>query len=148
MSVLRGCLIPEEFFYLVDRHVWVSPPVDGVVRVGITPAGFILAGGKPVAITFRRKQFGQEIARGRSVAVMESSKWAGGIPAPLPGRLLGGNPAVEQDPSLAVTDSYGAGWLVEMAPTDWVAAQLELLTGQAAMTAYEAVLVKEGITCE
>jgi glycine cleavage system H protein len=147
MSTIRGCLLPEDLYYVVDRHTWVRPPINGIVQVGITPAGYRLAGGKPVAITVRRKQLGRQVLRGQSVAVMESSKWAGGIPAPLDGLLLVGNPAVEAQPALAVLEPYGAGWIVEMRPDDWEASAASLLTGSAALAAYAALLEREGITC-
>ena len=147
MAVIRGCLLPEDLYYLVDRHVWVRPGAEGVARVGITPSGFKLAGGRPVAITLRTKAIGREIAVGRPVAVMESSKWAGGIPAPFTGTLLRGNELVVDNPQLAVDDPYGNGWIVEMRPSDWEAARASLLTGEDAINAFRALLEKSDIEC-
>ena len=118
MAEIRGCELPEDLYYLVDRHVWVRPMAGGMAQVGVTPAGFKLAGGRPVAITLRTKVIGREVAAGRAVAVMESSKWAGGIPAPFTGILVRGNELVLENPELAVDDPYGDGWLVRIRMTD------------------------------
>lgn len=150
MAVIRGCELPEDLFYWIERHVWVRPPEveGGTARLGITPSGFKLAGGKVVALTPRHKSIGQSIAMGKPVAMLESNKYVGAIPAPFAGVLVSVNEAVVADPGLATRDPYGKGWIAEMRPNGWEVASSELATGQAAVEGYRALLEEENISCE
>ncbi len=150
MSVLRGCQFPDDLYYLVPRHVWVRllAPDGSLARMGITPAGFKLAGGKLVAVTPRSKSLGQLVPAGRAVAMLESSKYVGAIQAPVPAVLLRVNEAVVADPALALADPYGEGWIAELQPADWAAGSKALLTGADAIAAYAALLEEENISCE
>jgi glycine cleavage system H protein len=145
---INGCAIPPELFYVVERHVWVKHLGSGLVRVGITSAGFKLAGGNLVAVTMRTKNVGQMVAAGKPIAMLESSKWVGPVFAPVPGVLLRGNEAVLTAPALALRDPYGEGWIAEMQVAEWQTAATDLLTGQPALDAYQALLDEEGIRCD
>jgi glycine cleavage system H protein len=150
MTKIQGCQFPDDLYYLVQRHVWVQLlAADGsLLRMGITPVGFKLAGGKIIAVTPRSKSLGQIVPQGRAVAMLESNKYVGAIQAPVTATLLRVNPAVVEDPKLAVADPYGAGWIAELQPADWASAQASLLTGPAAIAAYGALLEEENISCE
>ncbi len=148
MATIRGCDLPEGLHYLVGSHVWARHMGDGIVQIGITPAGTKLAGGKLVAVTVRGRLVGQPVTRGKSVAMVESAKWVGGVPAPFDGVLVRGNDAVTRDPGLAVRDPYGDGWIVELMCDDWPAAAAGMQTGEEALAAYQALLEQHNITCE
>ncbi len=149
MTIVRGCDFPEDLYYLVERHVWVRPPEGegGLVRLGITTAGFKLAGGKIAAVTPRAKSLGQPVARGKPVAMLESSKYVGAIQAPLSGVLVRVNDAVVASPSLAAEDPYGDGWIAELRPAAWEEDRTGLLSGDAAVAAYRQLLEDENISC-
>ena len=91
MTEIRGCNLPEDLYYLIDKHVWARPMEDGVVRVGMTSVAAKLSGGKLAAVTIKTKAIGQELAQGKSVATVESSKFVGPVPAPVTGVLVRGN---------------------------------------------------------
>lgn len=145
MATIRGFEFPEDLYYLVEKHVWVRPVVDGRVRIGLTPVAYQQLRHSLVAISVRPKALGQEIPKGRSVAMVESLKYNGPLLAPLTGIVLSANEALLADPDQAVADPYGAGWIVEMQPSDWAAARAELHTGPAALAAYQALLEAQGI---
>ena len=87
MTIIQGCDIPDDLFYLTEKHVWAKPLDGGVIRVGMTTAAVKLAGGQFVAVTPKRKALGQELAQGKSMATVESSKFVGPVPAPVSGTL-------------------------------------------------------------
>ena len=89
MTIIRGCDLPQELYYLIDKHVWARPVEGGLVQVGMTLVAGKLAGGKLNAITVKTKNIGQEIKQGKSIATVESSKFVGPVPAPVSGILLG-----------------------------------------------------------
>lgn len=145
MAAIREFDFPEELHYLVDKHVWVRLLDDGLARIGLTPVAYHQLRHSLVAISLRPSVLGVAVPKGRSVAMVESLKYIGPLSAPFDGVVVRGNDALVADPEQAEADPYGAGWIIEMLPADWPAARLELLTGEAAMRAYEALLVAQGI---
>lgn len=144
MGEARGCNIPEDRFYWVEKHVWVKEEGDGLVVIGMTDVAQSLAS-TLVAVT--PKKVGKTIVKGKSVATVESGKWVGPIPAPIGGEIVEVNAVLASDPGTANRDPYGEGWVVKFKPSDWAGEVGELPTGPDAVTAYEAFLEKEGINC-
>ncbi|NTU86368.1 MAG: glycine cleavage system protein H [Chloroflexales bacterium] len=147
MPTIRGCNIPEDLYYNLEKHVWAKPMDGGVVRVGMTQVAGKLAGGKLTAVTIKAKNIGQEVKQGKSAATVESSKYVGPVPAPITGTLLRANDKLVGDPNLPVTDPYGEGWIVELQASNWDAEKDTLVTGPAGVAAYQAKLDAEGISC-
>jgi glycine cleavage system H protein len=149
MTQVRGCELPEDLFYLIEKHVWARPMDDGVVRLGMTAVAAKLSGGSSLtAVTVSAKKVGQEIARSKSVATIESSKFVGPVPTPVTGVLVRGNDRLVAEPNLAVSDPYGEGWIAEVRPTDWDGEKGGLATGAEGVAAYAAKLEADGISCD
>jgi glycine cleavage system H protein len=146
MAEIRGCELPEELYYLLDKHVWAQPMDGGVVRVGITSVAAKLSGGKLSAVTVSARKVGKEVPQGKSVATLESSKYVGPVPSPVTGTLLRGNDALTDDPNLAVADPYGEGWVAELQVDAFDPAGL--VTGDEGMAAYREFLESEGVSCD
>jgi glycine cleavage system H protein len=147
MSTIRGCNLPEDLYYLIEKHVWAKPMDGGVVRVGMTSVAGKLSGGKLAAITVKTKNIGQEVKQGKSIATVESSKFVGPVPAPVTGILLRANDKISDDPNLAVSDPYGEGWIAEIQPGDWNGEKGSLATGAAGLAAYQAKLDADNVSC-
>jgi glycine cleavage system H protein len=145
VTVIRGFDLPNDLYYLVEKHVWVKPMPGGTAWIGMTPVGYHLLRNSLVAISLRPKMIGQEVAKGRSIAMIESLKYIGPVPAPFTGVLIRGNEPLAADPTGVEADPYGA-WIVEMRPADWEQAKRELLTGEAAIAAYRALLDSQNIS--
>jgi glycine cleavage system H protein len=145
MTDVKGCNIPEDRHYLVEKHVWVQEGEGGLVTIGITDVAQHLAA-KMVAVT--PKKAGKTIARGKSVATVESGKWVGPVPTPVTGEIVEVNAALAGDPELANRDPYGEGWIVKLKAADWPGESATLPTGAAAVEAYAAFLAQENISCE
>lgn len=148
MSVVNGCNLPEELYYLVEKHVWAKPQADGTVRIGMTSVAAKLAGGSFAAVTVKAKKIGNVIEQGKSTATVESSKFVGPVPAPVTGTLLKANDKLADDPNIVVSDPYGEGWIAEIQPSDWDGEKGSLVTGAEGIAAYKAKLEADGVSCE
>jgi glycine cleavage system H protein len=144
-SAYRGCAIPPELYYDVQRDVWARPLPDGSVTLGMTDVAQTRSG-KVLHILF--KKVGRHLEPGQSAATIESAKWAGPFPTPIGGTIVATNEAAFQaDILVANRDPYGVGWLVRLEPDDWPAAASELLTGEPAVRRYEARVDELALTC-
>jgi glycine cleavage system H protein len=144
MASVRGCNIPEDRYYWVEKHVWLRR--DGeLVSIGISDVAQNLAH-KVVAVT--AKKAGKAIKKGKSVATVESGKWVGPVPTPVAGEIVEVNGALSGDPELLNRDPYDAGWIVKLRPSNWDEDIVGVPEGEAAVTSYESFLEAEGIECE
>jgi glycine cleavage system H protein len=146
MAVISGCNIPEDLYYLAgDKLVWARFEDDGTVTAGVPDPGQAVAG-KVVAVT--PKKLGRTIVRGKSMGTLESGKWVGPIPAPVSGEITAINEAVTANPSLVNDDPYGEGWIVKLQPSSVEEDKAELVTGQAAVEAFQQLMAERDISCQ
>jgi len=144
MSTVRGCQIPEDRYYWIEKHVWVRDEGNDLLTLGITdPAQHLAA--RVVAVTV--KKVGKSLERGQSVATVESGKWVGPVPTPVNGEVVAVNEALAGDPTLVNSDPYGAGWIVQLRASVWSVQRPELVTGEHGVAEYEAFLAEQGISC-
>lgn len=144
MTAVLGCDIPEDLYYLIEKHVWARHESD-LVTVGLTDVAQNLAKG---VISVTTKRAGRSLAKGKSVGTVESSKWVGPVPAPVGGEIVEVNTALIGDPGLLNRDPYGEGWIAKLRPEDWDAESVDLVTGADGVDAYRAFLEEQGISCE
>ena len=144
MNTVLGCNIPEDLYYLVEKHVW-GRREDDLVVVGLTDVAQHLAKG---IISVTTKRVGRSLEKGKSIGTVESSKWVGPVPAPVGGEIVAVNEALAGDPGLLNRDPYGAGWIAKLRPDDWDADATDLVTGPEGVAAYQEFLEREGISCE
>ncbi|CAB1128192.1 putative Glycine cleavage system H protein [Candidatus Hydrogenisulfobacillus filiaventi] len=142
MAVVRGCNVPEDRYYWIDKHVWARP-VGDLIEVGITDAGQKLAGKMLVC---HLKPPGRTLKRGQTGGSLESGKWVGGISTPVSGTIAEINKAVEADPEMLNNAPYD-NWLFRIQPSDWEADKAQLVTGDEALKAYEAKIEADNIQC-
>lgn len=147
MSDVRGCNLPDDLYYLVEKHVWAKPMEDGTLRVGMTAVAAKMAGSNLAGVTVKAKVVGQEVAQGKSIATVESSKFVGPVPAPVTGILLRGNEQLANDPNVVSRDPYGEGWIAEIKPANWDADKGSLATGADGIAKYQAKLEADNISC-
>lgn len=144
MATVNQCDLPDDLYYLVEKHVWARPE-DGLVVVGLTDVAQNLAKG---IISVTLKRVGRNLAKGKSLGTVESSKWVGPVPAPVAGEIVEVNEPLVADPGLLNRDPYGEGWIAKLKPDDWDTDSAELATGEAGIETYRAFLDAEGISCE
>ncbi len=143
MTTQSGCNLPEDLFYLIEKHVWARPAGD-VVEVGLTDVAQAMAK-KIISVALR--DAGKPVKKGRSLATVESGKWVGPVPSPVSGEVVEVNTALASAPSTINSDPYGAGWVARVRCADWDADSADLATGARGVASYEAFLAEQGITC-
>lgn len=141
MGAVRGCNIPEDLMYNVENNVWVRKEGDGTVTVGMTAYACSLAG---QIVSYTPKKVGKDVKKDKSCATVESGKWVGPVKAPVAGEVTAINDAVAAKPGLINEDPYGDGWLVKMKPSDWDGESGDLVTGGAALSAFESKMDADG----
>jgi glycine cleavage system H protein len=127
MPIVKGCVLPDDLFYDVERQVWYRELLDGLVEVGVTSVAVAMAG-TIVAVTPKRA--GRRLAAGNACAVFESGKFVGPAKVAFPAEIVRSNDAIMERPLLAHSDPYGAAWLVVLRPDDWNSAKALLTLGR------------------
>ncbi|MHB8191232.1 MAG: glycine cleavage system protein GcvH [Ferrimicrobium sp.] len=143
MSNVCGCNLPDDLFYMVEKHVWARVSGD-IVVVGLTDVAQNLA--KSI-ISVSLKESGKSVKRGRSLATVESGKWVGPVPSPVEGEVVAVNTALTSSPGMLNQDPYGAGWVAHVRSNDWESDRAQLVVGEEAIERYRAFLEANGIVC-
>lgn len=110
--------IPGELRYTSD-HEWVRQEPDGSLVIGITDHAQAALG---ELVYVELPQVGQAFRVGEAMAVVESTKAASDVYAPIAGEVLAVNEALTGAPELANQDPYRSGWLARLKPADAAAA--------------------------
>lgn len=145
MATVRGCSIPEDRFYWVEKHAWAMPEADGTVKIGITDVAQRLAKG---IVNATPKEAGRIVQKGKSAGTLESGKWVGPVTSPITGEIVDVNEAMKAKPSLINTDPYGDGWFVRVRPADWAGESTSLVSGEAAVAAYQKFMEEQSLNFE
>jgi glycine cleavage system H protein len=124
---------PEDLKY-TSEHEWVRSPgeAESSVRVGIThfaqdALGDIVFASLP--------EVGTEVEAGTPVGELESTKSVSDVYAPVSGKVVARNEALDGAPELVNSDPYGEGWLFEVVPSD-----ASVVDGLMDAAAYQATL--------
>jgi glycine cleavage system H protein len=98
-----------------ETHEWVRDDGDGTVPVGITDHAQEALG---ELVYVELPQAGRAVTPGEALVVVESTKAASDVYAPLAGEVVAVNEALAAEPQAVNTDPYGAGWLFRLRPAD------------------------------
>lgn len=93
------------------EHEWVQILAEGRVRVGITDFAQHALGD---IVFLELPEIGRELRVEDSMGSAESVKSVSDVYAPVNGKVVAVNAAVEEQPGLLNTDPYGEGWIVEL----------------------------------
>ena len=126
-------MYPEDLKY-TSEHEWVRSPgeTDGSVRIGITDYAQDALGD---IVYVSLPEVGIEVESGSAVGELESTKSVSDIYAPVTGKVVARNDALDATPELVNSDPYGEGWLFEVAPAD-----VSVLDGLMDATTYQGSL--------
>ena len=119
-------MIPEDLRYTAE-HEWVRGGADGPARVGITHFAQDALGD---IVYVQLPEEGAQVTAGDSFGEVESTKSVSEIYAPITGTVVARNDKLADEPETINADPYGAGWLVEITPSDPAAIE-GLLTADA-----------------
>ncbi len=96
-------------------HEWTKDEGAGMVLIGITDYAQEML----TDIVFvELPEIGKKVAKGESMAVVESVKSVSDIYAPVSGEVIAINSKLEEDPALINQDAFGEGWIVRMRVSD------------------------------
>ncbi len=101
--------IPADLKYTND-HEWVRIEGD-TATFGITDHAQEALGD---IVFVELPETGRTVAAGEAYAVVESVKAVSDVYAPVAGEIITVNEALEGEPELVNTDSYGAGWIAKV----------------------------------
>ncbi len=111
---IDGCLLPEDRLYDLEHDVWFRADESrGTARVGLL-GPLVWFAGPFRSVTYR--DLNGPIARGRSVATVESVRYTGAVRLPVGGEVVERNPAIVERPRLLNDAPYDEGWVVRIRP--------------------------------
>jgi glycine cleavage system H protein len=107
---------PEDLRYTAE-HEWVRSTGDagGSVRVGITHYAQEQLGD---IVYVQLPDVGDEVAAGAPCGELESTKSVSDLFAPVTGQVVARNDGLDSAPEKVNADPYGAGWMIEIVPSD------------------------------
>src|SRR6478735_3333725 len=117
---------PDDIKYLAT-HQWGRLEADGTVTVGITDYAQKQLGD---VIFVDLPAVGSELAQAGEAGVIESVKTASDLFAPVSGRVIKLNPALEETPEIVNDSPYDKGWLFRVQPDDAAADMDNLLDAE------------------
>ena len=96
-------------------HEWARIEDDGTVTVGISDHAQEALGD---VVFVEMPDEGAELAAGDEAGTVESVKAASDIYAPISGRVIAVNEALEDNPEIVNGDPYQDGWFFKLEPLD------------------------------
>ena len=124
---------PDDIKYLAS-HQWGRLEADGTVTVGITDYAQKQLGD---VVFVDLPAVGSELAQAGEAGVIESVKTASDLFAPVSGRVIKLNPALEETPEIVNDSPYDKGWLFRVQPDDAAADMDNLLDAEGYQQAVE-----------
>jgi len=102
--------LPERLKY-TTTHEWIADNGDGTVTVGITGVATEQLGD---LVYVELPKPGTQVERGATVAVVESTKAASDVYAPLSGEVVEANADLAETPQKVNQSPYEGGWLFKL----------------------------------
>ena len=104
---------PSQLFYTAS-HEWVRAESDGTLTVGITDLAQDSLG---ELVYVELPNLGRTLAAAEACAVVESTKAASDVYAPIAGEVIAVNDTLASSPQSVNEAPYEAGWLFRLKPS-------------------------------
>ena len=105
---------PADLRY-TETHEWVREESDGTATVGIT---FHAQDALGELVYVELPAVGRKVSKGEACVVVESTKAASDVYAPVDGEIVAVNEALADAPQAVNEAPYEAGWLFRIRPSD------------------------------
>ena len=105
---------PSDLKY-TDSHEWLRAESDGTVTVGITTHAQDELG---ELVYVELPDTGRELEAQEACCVVESTKAASDVYAPIAGTVVAVNTMLQDSPQTVNEDAFGLGWLFRIKPKD------------------------------
>lgn len=107
--------IPENLRY-TKEHEWIAATGESqVFRIGITDYAQSALGD---IVYIQMPKIGESLVADKVCGEVESTKSVSEIYAPVTGKIISINDALNKNPELINTDAYGDGWIAEIEIAD------------------------------
>ena len=106
--------LPARLKYTTS-HEWIADNGDGTITVGITAVATEALGD---LVYVELPKVGTSVARGASCAVVESTKAASDVYAPVSGEIVAANEDLSAHPENVNQSPYESGWLFKLKMKD------------------------------
>jgi len=106
--------IPQPLKYTAS-HEWVAAAPDGALTIGITAVAADQLG---ELVYVELPEVGRRLEAGEACAVVESTKAASDVYAPVAGEVLEVNAALVEQPGTVNEGPYEKGWLFRLKPAE------------------------------
>ena len=106
--------LPEKLKY-TESHEWIADNKDGTVTIGITAVATEQLGD---LVYVELPQPGTRVEKGSTIAVVESTKAASDVYAPLSGDVVEANAELADTPQKVNESPYEGGWLFKLKLSD------------------------------
>ncbi|PSL03569.1 glycine cleavage system H protein [Haloactinopolyspora alba] len=109
-------MYPDDLRY-TSKHEWVRSPgeAEGSVRIGITHFAQEQLGD---IVYVQLPAVGDELTADDVCGELESTKSVSELYAPVSGTVVARNDDLDASPEQVNAEPYGAGWMIEMIPSD------------------------------
>lgn len=101
--------LPKDYLY-TEEHEWVKQEAEGV-RVGITNFAQDQLGD---IVFVELPEVGATVEQGDSIGSIESVKTVSDFYAPVSGKIVEVNEALEDAPEMINSDPYNEGWILKI----------------------------------
>ena len=106
--------VPDHLHFM-DSHEWVDDSNAEAYKIGISDH----AQSELTAIVYLEfPEVGKVVEKGEAIAVIESTKTANDIYAPISGEIVEVNESLADSPVAVNEDAFGAGWMFSIKPSD------------------------------
>ena len=107
--------VPADLSYTAE-HEYVKPTGDAsVIQIGITDYA---QGELGDVVYVELPKAGATFAKGAVFGTIEAVKAVSELYCPVAGTVVESNGALEKDPAAVNREPYGAGWMIELEPTE------------------------------
>lgn len=106
--------LPERLKY-TTTHEWIADNGDGTITVGITAVATEQLGD---LVYVELPKVGTQVERGGNIAVVESTKAASDVYAPISGEVVAANEDLSAHPENVNQSPYENGWLFKLKVKD------------------------------
>ena len=103
-------MAPENLFY-TKEHEWVESLGNNRFRIGITDYAQSALGD---IVYIQLPKMDSKVTAGSVCGEVESTKSVSEIYAPISGKVVAVNQALDKTPESMNADAYGAGWIAEI----------------------------------
>ena len=97
-----------------EEHEWVKKEGD-TVKIGVTDYAQDQLG---EIVFVELPEVDSEFGKGDEFGTLESTKAVSELYMPIGGKIVAINEALEDESELVTKDTYGDGWMIEVAPSD------------------------------